>query len=123
MTSELKQTEYIVEFVSGGPKNYAYRIIDTKDNVKQWKTLCKVRGITLNYTASQLVSFNVIRDKILHHESDRVVIVHTENKIKLKKKLGAAVSIITEPEDKRYRISFIKIRDLNGNNYVPFGYV
>ena len=39
MTSELKQSEYIAEFVSGGPNNYAYRIIDTKDDVKQLKTV------------------------------------------------------------------------------------
>ena len=29
MTSELRATEYISEFVSGGPKNYAYRVINT----------------------------------------------------------------------------------------------
>jgi len=30
MTSELRATAYISEFVSGGPKNYAYRVIDTE---------------------------------------------------------------------------------------------
>ena len=34
MTSELKLGEYIAEFVSGGPKNYAYRIIDSKADAK-----------------------------------------------------------------------------------------
>ena len=29
MTSELRSTEYVSEFVSGGPKNYAYKVIDT----------------------------------------------------------------------------------------------
>jgi len=29
MTSELRPTQYISKFVSGGPKNYAYRMIDT----------------------------------------------------------------------------------------------
>ena len=29
MTSELKPSEYIEEFVSGGPKNYAYKVNDT----------------------------------------------------------------------------------------------
>jgi hypothetical protein len=28
MTSELKPSEYIEEFVSGGPKNYAYKIVN-----------------------------------------------------------------------------------------------
>ena len=47
MTSELRTTEYISEFVSGGPKNYAYKVIDTV--TVRATTVCKVRGITLNY--------------------------------------------------------------------------
>jgi hypothetical protein len=37
----------IIEFVTGGPKNYAYKIArpDKDGNT----TICKVRGITLNY--------------------------------------------------------------------------
>jgi len=38
----------IEEFVSGGPKNYAYKTI--KAETLESKTVCKVRGITLNYT-------------------------------------------------------------------------
>jgi len=29
MTSELKPGEYIQEFVSGGPKNYAYKVVNS----------------------------------------------------------------------------------------------
>jgi hypothetical protein len=46
ITSELKPFEYIEEFVSGGPKIYAYKIVNFATN--QRKTVCKVRGITLN---------------------------------------------------------------------------
>jgi len=63
MTPELRTKEYISEFVSGGPKNYAYRTVDTATG--RTDTVCKVRGITLNYSASQLVNFKVIRDMIL----------------------------------------------------------
>jgi hypothetical protein len=45
MTSELKPSEYIEEFVNGGPKNYAYRIVDSVTNKR--KTICKVRDIKL----------------------------------------------------------------------------
>jgi hypothetical protein len=40
----------IIEFVTGGPKNYAYKIArpDKDGNA----TICKVRGITLNYKNS-----------------------------------------------------------------------
>ena len=47
MTSGLKPSEYISELVSGGPKNYAYKEIDTEIGSVE-KTVCKVRGIILN---------------------------------------------------------------------------
>jgi len=47
MASELRSKEYVFEFVSGGPKNYAYTVIDTL--TVRAATVCKVRGITLNY--------------------------------------------------------------------------
>jgi hypothetical protein len=50
MTSELKPDEIISEFVSGGQKNYAYKTFNLVTGVE--KTICKVRGITLNYSAS-----------------------------------------------------------------------
>ena len=120
MTNELKPNEFIHEFVSGGPKNYAYKI-SNRDASKEPKTVCKVRGITLNYTAIQVVKFDVLKQMILRGEPD-VVMVHTEKKIKRKRKLEGCVSIITEPEDKMYRISFFKRRRLADNTSLPFGY-
>ena len=58
MTSELRPTQYISEFASGGPKNYEYRMIDTVTGRKY--TVCKVRCLTLNYNTKQLVYFEVI---------------------------------------------------------------
>jgi len=44
------------------------------------------------------------------------VTVHREKKINRKRKAGGGiVSIITEPEDKMYRISFFKRRRLGDN--------
>jgi hypothetical protein len=60
MQSEHKTPEFIFDFVSGGPKNYIYKLI-TNDVLN---TVCKVRGITLNYHASKLVNFEVIKDMI-----------------------------------------------------------
>jgi len=122
MTSELKPYEIIFEFVSAGPKNYKYTILDTRNAVNQ--TFCKVRGITLNYNASQLVNFDVIKDMILNREPSHTVTVHTEHKIKRKRNLREGlVSIITEPEDKTYKVSFFKRRRLLDNTSVPFGYI
>jgi hypothetical protein len=59
MVSELKPGEHVTEFVSAGAKKYAYKI--TNSATGETKTVCKVRGITLNYRASHLVNFGVIK--------------------------------------------------------------
>ena len=50
--------------------------------------------------------------------------MHSEHKIKRKRKTGGGggiVSIVTEPEDKIYRVSFFKRRGLNDETSLPFG--
>ena len=87
-------------------------------------TICKVQEITLNYNVSQMVNFDVIRDMILNAGPDDFVTVHTDKKIKRKVRGGEStgVSIVTEPEDIIYRVTFFKRRHLHGNTSVPFGY-
>lgn len=46
ITDELEGGDHIVEFVSGGPKNYGY-------TTHQGKVCCKVRGFTLNVRGHQ----------------------------------------------------------------------
>ena len=58
-------------------------------------------------------------------EEERTVTVHSEHKIERKRKSGGwggIVSIVTQPEDKIYRVSFFKRRRLNDETSVPFGY-
>ena len=66
-----------------------------------------MRGITFNYSASHLVNFESIRHMILRGVCGEThnVKVHTERKIKRKRGNGR-VQIVTEPEDKTYRVSF-----------------
>ena len=56
-TDELDEGDFIVEFVSGGPKNYAYR-------THQGKEECKVRGFSLNFTNSQIIKFETMKDVV-----------------------------------------------------------
>ena len=65
MTNELQPGELIDEFVSGGKQNYAYRLVNITYTAKASKNVCEVRGIPLNYSGSQLVNFDVIKDMIL----------------------------------------------------------
>ena len=63
----------------------------------------------MNYSASQLVNFESVRRMISRGVGDETdtVTVHTERKIKRKRGNGR-VQIVTEPEDKTYRVSFFK---------------
>ncbi|CAF0954010.1 unnamed protein product [Brachionus calyciflorus] len=54
-----KDSSHIVEFISAGPKNYAYKM----DN---GKTSCTVKGFTLNHISSLVIYFDSIRDIVLN---------------------------------------------------------
>ena len=116
MESELNPSEFIDEFASEGPKYYAYRLITNEVE----KAVCKVWGITLNYyvigefRGNQGHDFGTGRTRFN---------VHTEHKIKRKRRAGGVVDLVTEPENNRYRISFFKRRRMLDNSSVPLGYI
>ena len=83
MTSELKPNKIISEFVSGGPKNYAYKTLNSVTAAD--KTVCKKRGFILNYSASKFVNFEKIKATILGCDKKETTTVHTERKIKRKR--------------------------------------
>jgi hypothetical protein len=76
----------------------------------------------LNYHASKLVNFEVIKSIILG-QGESVVNVNTEHKIKRKRSAGGVVDLVTEPENKRCRISFFKRRRMSDHSSVPLGYI
>ena len=55
---ELPPDDYIIEFASGGPKNYGYKTHKGKEE-------CKVRGITLNSLGKRYVNFEVLKNNVL----------------------------------------------------------
>jgi len=70
-----------------------------------------------------LVNLGVIKDLVLERTEMGPVTVHTKHKTKHKRKAGGGiVSIITEPGDKLYRITFFKKQRLAENTSFPFGY-
>jgi len=100
MTSELRPSESISEFVSGGPKNNAYRGL-TADGRE--KNVCKVRVITLNYNAFEMLNFDIIRYMILGGNKcnePTALNLRQGNKIERKKAVCANVPNVTEAEDK-----------------------
>jgi hypothetical protein len=76
MTDELDEDDWIVDFVSGGPKNYAYR-------THKGKTVVKVKGFTLDSVNAPIFSFENIKKVIINglmtvNDEDRVVIPSSE---------------------------------------------
>ena len=56
--NELNEGDTIMEFASGGPKNYGYQ-------TRQGKQECKVRGISLNSEGSKQLNFPILRQNVL----------------------------------------------------------
>ena len=74
LTNELETGEHIIEFVSGGPKNYAYK-------TNQGNEACKVRGFTLNFTNSQLINFESVKTLLIDPSEKSTITVTNPHKI------------------------------------------
>ena len=116
MTNELESYgpgSYISNFVSGGPKNYSFKIYSTKKQKEE--IICKVKGICLNYAASKLVNFDTIKKMVLQ-KSDPVPIV-SKNIRRTKQH-----EVITKEEIKLYKPNSTKRKFLSDGSSVPYGY-
>ena len=112
LTDELGNGEYIVEFVSCGPKNYAYRTNENNET-------CKVRGFTLNFKNSQLINFHSVKDIVTDPQSSSDIIVTNPSKIcrdKRKRKL------YNREEQKSYQMVYTKRRKIDHSDTEPYGY-
>ncbi|XP_052814068.1 uncharacterized protein LOC128241135 [Mya arenaria] len=112
LTDELSEGEHIVEFVSAGPKNYAYKTNTNKET-------CKVRGFTLHFTNSQMINFDSVKQIVTCPEALSAVTVVNPRKIcrdKRKRKL------YNRKEDKTYQMVYTKRRRIDNFDTVPYGY-
>jgi hypothetical protein len=117
LTDELEEFgsgSYIEEFVSGGPKNYAFSVFCPSTGKRTTK--CKVKGITLNYENSKVINFTSLRHMILEDDTP----LHVHNPKKIKRKHGGVV--VSEPESKEYKVVFKKRRLTNNFDSFPYGY-
>ncbi|XP_031330124.1 uncharacterized protein LOC116182909 [Photinus pyralis] len=118
MTDELEaygEGSYITEFVSAGPKNYSYNVFSTSDQTI--KSVCKVKGITLNHKNSRIINFESMKDMVLSNSKDSIY-VYNDRKIVRDK----CYNVISRPESKQYRISYSKRRRIENFDTLPFGY-
>lgn len=116
MTSELPDSEYITDFVSGGPKSYGI----LKSN---GETKCCCKGISLNWKNSQVVTFNNLKSMILSESKKKMHIVDPY-KFQRDPIKGEVRSI---PMAKLYQVVYTKrrlIKDSEGyyTKTLPFGW-
>ncbi|KAG5861794.1 hypothetical protein JTB14_003485 [Gonioctena quinquepunctata] len=98
MTDELDSYgagSYITEFVSGGPKNYAYTVYSPTKN--EYNQVCKVKGFMLNYQAIQLVNFDSMKRMILNTEEPSIPILSKNIR------RTATHEVVTKKETKQYQ--------------------
>lgn len=70
LTNELASPDdYIIEFVSGGPKNYAFRTI-------QGEQICRIRGFSLNYQIAQILNFHSMLDIVTTDQSKTLTVTN-----------------------------------------------
>ena len=118
MTDELEGGDHIVEFVSGGAKNYGY-------HTHQGKVVCKVRGFTLNVRGRARLNYEVMKANILAEleeplDERRVVNVTNPNHFK-RDSTAKRIALVEQP--KQYGLVFDKrVVDPQTKSSLPFGH-
>ncbi|XP_071114957.1 uncharacterized protein [Haliotis cracherodii] len=119
----------IKTFVSGGPKNYGYELMNPRPDGT--RTTCKVRGFTLNYRNQRHLNFDTMKGLILGQRSGK----EEEEKISLdyphqiiRKGPRHENALVTRPTRKDYRTVYDKRRVVYDEttglpvDTLPFGY-
>ncbi|XP_055999674.1 uncharacterized protein LOC130047925 [Ostrea edulis] len=99
----------IIKYMSGGPKNYAYE-------TEGGKSVCKVKGLTLNYRASRIVSLATL-EKMLKGEEEEVNVRYPHFIQRTRQH-----DVRTIPLVKKYRMVYDKRQRVHHYNTLPYGY-
>lgn len=106
---------FITEFVSAGPKNYAYRVAIGGD-LNNIKTVIKVRGISINSSCHDTVTFDRLKDMVVNDTP------HTTVNIPSQIARVPGWRIVTRPTTKTWQVCLNKRRRVDKEITVPFGY-
>ena len=117
LTDEIEPGWEICAFIGLGPKNYTYKEKEIgKENV--FRTTCKIRGITLNYRARQLINFDHFY-KLVKNETEQIVLTNPNC---IRRKLGYKLVSRTEYKTHRNVLSKRKRKNPDGYDTLPYGY-
>jgi hypothetical protein len=112
LTNEIdpKDGNHIIEYVSAGPKNYAYK---TDLGI----TKCTIKGFTLNYITSLKIDFEKIKDIVQNNQSEKVLVDQYQFK------RTKTYQVESKPIQKQYGFVYDK-RILNQDlTTKPYGYI
>ena len=101
---------FIEEFVSAGPKNYAYKL-------NNGKTHCTIKGFTQNHLTSLKLTYDSIKSIVCENQSSKIQVDQlkfTKNKKDWK--------IRTNIEKKNYGFVYDKRALFENLTTLPFGY-
>ena len=118
MTDELEHYgygTYIDEFVSGGPKNYAYSTVTPNSEEKH--VTIKVKGMSINSSNKELISFQKLKGMVV--DGAAPVVVHYPHKIHRTK----VHEVYSKEMKKTYKIVYDKRQLVPGTfDTLPYGY-
>jgi len=109
-TNEIKDELHIEEFVSAGPKNYAYKL-------NNGKTHCTIKGFTQNHLTSLQLTYDAIK-AIVCENQDKKITVDQLKFVKNKQEW----SIKTKIEKKNYGFVYDKRVLFEDLTTQPFGF-
>ena len=108
---EPKDGEYIIEFVSAGPKNYAFKL-------NTGVTKCTVKGINLNHVASLTINYESIKHIVCGDHTSKLLVKQLKFKRDNKKWI-----LSTSEDDKSYGFVYDKrILKKTDLTTLPYGY-
>ena len=110
-TNEIKNDNYINEFVSAGPKNYGYLL-------NNGKSTCKIKGFAVNFIASQQLNFQSMSELVKNINDEEKISVEQNKFIRDKNEW----TIRTEAMKIQYRQLYDKRILLSNFETLPFGF-
>ncbi|KAK3908164.1 Neutral ceramidase [Frankliniella fusca] len=109
------QGSFITEMVCGGPKNYSYKVMVNGDE-NNIQTCIKVRGISINKSCDDLVTFENLREMVMN-KKDKVHVPIPRKITRI-----APWRIVNRDTSKDWRVVNTKRRRVDLANTVPHGY-
>lgn len=123
MTDELEKDygigSFITEFVSGGPKHYAYKVWSTKDQCE--KISMKVKGFRITHDLTAEINFDTLRNKVhafVENQERRETDVLIQ---RIERTLDR--DVVTVIRKKVYRVTYTKRVIKRDFTTIPYGYV